>query len=316
MSRIAITCGPTSTGFLPPIERLLREGGHEVRRFIVKSPMVTQAEILGWRADAAWIEWLDSSAFHFSRTLRIPMIVRMHRYEAETEWPSKMDWTYARLVVTSQHVLDRAEKNCPFGLAKWAKPVVIPSIVDFEAFPLQDRKDADELRIAVVGYFSGRKQPGFALEAARALSENWNVRIDFIGKNAAGEPYWHDYIHAQPTKGFLAVLNPWTEDVASIWKAHDAVLSASADEGCPYNVIEAMACGAAPFIHDYPGAAAQFPPEFLWKTLDDFMRIVDRQLVSHEAWTPEAISAWAESRYSIRANSEKVLGLFAVGGAR
>jgi hypothetical protein len=302
--KIAILCGPTSQGFLAPVEQILRTA-HEVRRFDVLNALATVHEVKEWGADAAWIEWLDSNAVHFSRVLAIPMVVRMHRFEATTEWPAKMDWTSTRLVVTSQHILERAERRCGrIGLAKWARPVFIPSIVDFADFPLVEDRGAKELEVAVVGYRNGRKQPGLAYAAFAAICRNWTARIRFIG--TAQEPYWDDYL---ATTCRRVLIEPWTDDVASIWKTADVCLSASADEGCPYNVIEAMASGARPLVHYYVGAEAQFPKECLWRTPEGLGRS-ESPLDAMMRWEPRAIRLWAESRYSIEANRAKVLDLF------
>jgi hypothetical protein len=302
--KIAVLCGPTSQGFLDPVEKILRTA-HEVRRFTVTSPITTTHEVKEWGADAAWIEWCDANAYHFSRVLPIPMVVRLHRYESTTEWPAKMDWRSARLVVTSQHILERAERRCKHGLAKWAQPVVIPSIVDFADFPLVEDRGAKELEVAVVGYRNGRKQPGLAFAAFAAICRNWKARIRFIGTEQ--EPYWDEYLRTTCRR---VSIEPWTDDVAAIWKTADVCLSASADEGCPYNVVEAMASGARPLVHHYVGAEAQFPKECLWRTPEELGRS-ESPLDAMMRWEPRAIRLWAESRYSIESQRAKILSLFA-----
>ena len=234
------------------------------------------------------------------------MYVRCHRYEVDTPHFAQIKWGGTCIpIITSHHVIERALK-----VALGCGPIYVPSIVDFDAFPLAKPEPADALRLAVVGYFSGRKQPALAFEASRALAYNWQIELSMVGKNAGGEPWWEDYLHAQPATDFLAVLHPWTDDVKGIWKLNDACLSTSAEEGCPYNVIEAMASGVPAFVHRYPGAEAQFPEEFVWTTLEELTDKVDRQFGSSYAWSPEAIRAWAAARYSIEGNREKVLDLF------
>lgn len=302
--KIAICTDSPSVGFLPPVELILAEGGHETRRFEMPNQHVAA---IAW-ADAIWVEWCRQAAVDLSRSRflgRRPLVVRMHRYEADGPWPAQVDWDQARLVVTSRHILARAALRAP----AIHDAVVIPSIVDFDAFPLQQREEQDDLRIAVVGYWSGRKQTGLALEAARSLSEEWNIRMSLIGEPHADEPWWKDYLRSQPTTDFACFTEPWTQDVAGIWARHDACLSTSADEGCPYNVIEAMACGVPAFVHAYPGAEAQFPEQFVWDDLGDLSDMVSRQF-SDEGWKPDHIRAWAQMRYSIEANRDAVLALF------
>lgn len=302
--KIAICTDSPSVGFLPPVERILTEAGHETRRF--EMPLQHVAAV-AW-ADAIWVEWCTQAAVDLSRSHFLgkrPLVVRMHRYEADGPWPAQVDWDQARLVVTSRHILARAGLRAP----AIRDAVVIPSIVDFDAFPLVEREEEDDLRIAVVGYWSGRKQTGLAVEAARVLAIDWMLRMSLIGEPASSEPWWTDYLCSLPTRGFACFAEPWTTDVVGIWRRHDACLSASSDEGCPYNAIEAMACGVPAFVHAYPGAEAQFPEQFVWKTLGELREKVDAQF-NNGGWTPEHIRAWAEMRYSIDANRDAVLNLF------
>lgn len=303
--KIAIVCGPTSRLFLPPVEKLLRGGGHETRRFTSPGEL---GAALAW-GDAFWYEWCDSGAVRLSECHALdgrPLVIRLHRYEAWTPHPALVDWSVATLVVTSHHVARHFSNTLPLG----PKFQVIPSFIDFNAFTLQPREDVEALRIAVVGYFSGRKQPALAMAAMHALAKGWRVEGEFIGKADPAEPWWHEYISNMRTDGLTVHMTPWAEDPASIWRTHDACLSASAHEGCPYNVIEAMACGAFPLVHEYEGAAAQFGP-FVWRTFEDLERLVDRQFGSREAMKPEEIRAWAARHYSIESNRDAVLALFA-----
>lgn len=299
--RIAVTCGPTSQGFLAPVERLLREGGHEVKRFTFDAhPERTLTQTVNWNADAIWHEWCDAAAVHISRFARVPVVVRLHRYEADTDWPKLVQWSdRCRLVVTSTHIADRVP----------APSVVIPSVVDFNRFVIHPQRGAPDYihRIAVVGYLEGRKQPGLALDAAIALQEGHgagNIEatpwLTFIG--AEKEPWWRRYLIEHG-----AHVEPWTDDVPDIWRQYSICLSASAAEGCPYNVVEAMACGAIPLVHGCAGAYEQFPRECVWASAQEISRCFRDMALN---WTPISLRAWAAARYSIEANRNAVLNLF------
>lgn len=292
--KIAVTCGPTSQGFLATVEKLLRSGGHEVKRFTIDGhPERTLTQAHNWDADAIWHEWCDSTAAFLSQNARVPVVVRLHRYEADTDIPEMVKWSdRCRLVVTSKHVAARVK----------APSVVIPSIVDFDAFPLVEGRVYNPAEVAVVGYREGRKQPGLALAAFSALDPVLpnGTRLRFIG--ATKEPWWDRYLAADPRVS----IEPWANDVAAIWETVQVCLSASADEGCPYGLIEAAASGAVPLVHHYEGAEHQFPKDCLWWGPEDAARALKRMLL----WKPAAIRRWAAARYSIEANRDAVLGLF------
>lgn len=292
--RIAVTCGPTSQGFLAPVEKLLRDAGHEVARFTLdaRSPQSFIA-LEKWKPDAIWHEWCDSLAAALSRASGPPMVVRLHRFEADTDWPARVQWSdRCRLVVTSQHIAARVA----------APSVVIPSIVDFDAFPLVTDRPRDFVEAAVVGYIEGRKQPGLAVAAFVDVQGHFPkvARLRFIG--TPKEPFWREYL----TGGSGLTLEPWTDNVAAIWQTARVCISASAAEGCPYNVIEAMACGATPLVHAYEGAELQFPQECLWRLPSH----ASMAMAMLGGFTPLQIRAWAAARYSIEANRDAVLGLF------
>jgi len=101
-------------------------------------------------------------------------------------------------------------------------------------------------------------------------------------------------------------LIPWMDRPEAIWAAEDLCLVASADEGCPYNAIEAMACGRPAIVHRYEGAEDQFPREAIWTYTNEALDAWNLM----DAWTGFEIRHWAAARYSIEANSPAVLSLF------
>lgn len=317
MMRVATVCPPSSTLFLPAVERLFRDAGHEVRRF--GDSAVNCAAATAW-GPVVWCEWAGAHAAQLVRMIGTTqrLIVRLHRFEVDNvETFASIRWEeVAALVVTSEHVAARARAIVP-DLDSRSRVVVIPSIVDFDAFPLVERTEWTEsaaLRVAVVGNISGRKQPGLALAALDELHQAWNVRMTFVG--TAVDPWWERYIRGHAMSR-LVEIRPWTDDVVGIWREHDVCLVASADEGCPYNPIEAMACGAAPLVHRYEGADAQFPEEALWRVPRD-VHMAARRVTNDRGgpfirWTPAKLRAWAFARYSIEANRGAVLAL--LGGA-
>lgn len=60
-----------------------------------------------------------------------------------------------------------------------------------------------------------------------------------------------------------------TEQLSLWWEQMNYCLSTSLSEGNPNNVIEAMAKGIKPIVHDWPGAEDQFPDTLRFKTVMD-----------------------------------------------
>ena len=86
------------------------------------------------------------------------------------------------------------------------------------------------------------------------------------------------------------------------WETVYYCLSTSLSEGNPNNVIEAMAKGIKPVIHNWPGAEDQFKPWLFSDVSDAAAQILSPQYES------KAYRAWIEDRFSV-ANIAKVIGL-------
>ena len=85
------------------------------------------------------------------------------------------------------------------------------------------------------------------------------------------------------------------------------VLSSSIAEGCPMNVIEAMATGAVPLVHRWPGADHQFPEECLWGSLSEFRRKVEYLRNEKPSSIAQMARGWAEKMYDYRETYKPVL---------
>jgi glycosyltransferase involved in cell wall biosynthesis len=273
--KVATICAKGLDSFLPGIERVLGRR-HEVRRFDV-TEVGHIRHALAW-ADVVWCEWANAVALHAASIGGKPLVVRMHRYETELPEFTAIPWrNVSRLVVTSEHILARArskgehrETGGPVDRCK-APPVVIPSGIDLARFPLQEH--GRRMRIGVVGFLHGRKQPGLALQVLAELPRD--AEMWFAG--TPQEPHWRGYLeHVARSLGLAERVHfdGWVKDIAAWWADKDFALSCSADEGCPYNVIEAMACGVVPVVHRYEGASDQFPLNTLWSDVHTAGQIV------------------------------------------
>lgn len=71
-----------------------------------------------------------------------------------------------------------------------------------------------------------------------------------------------------------AYIDAKTDNVKNWLKDKDYIISTSPVEGNPNNVIEAMACGIKPVIHNWAGAREQFPEELVFNTVADAVKII------------------------------------------
>ena len=293
--KVAIVCAKGLNSFTAGIGSVLARK-HEVREYLVE----TAGDIdraTEW-ADVLWCEWANQVAGYVSEANKKPCVVRMHRYEAHTGLVKQVKWENVRaLVSTSRHVLDFAAAKVE-GLEKLTRCVVIPSGIDLSKWPLQ-KHDGSQHRIGVVSYVHGRKQPGIWLHLLTHLPRKWHL----YHAGTFQEPEWVPYLRLQAKlldREENIHFDGWVSDVASWWKDKDYCLSASMDEGCPYNVIEAAACGVKPVVHEYVGAREQFSGDWLWHSAERALDMLRPEFTG----CPRGD---IESRYSLDAQAPEIL---------
>jgi len=295
--KIATACRPDLLSFLPPIEKILATR-HDVVSAVTPDGGILKS--VAEEADVVWCEWANEVAQALATHTKARLVVRLHRYEAFSPLIQRIPWRrVSTLIVTSKHVLALACHRVP-SLLDLTRCVVIPSGVDFDAFPWTERSSADMRRVGVCGYIHGRKQPGLWLQVLRALPPEYTLHI--AGK--AQQPEWMPYMrHMAERLGVADRLHVdgWQEDVAAWWRGKGHCLSASMDEGCPYNLIEAVACGALPWVHNYVGAEDQWPSAYRWDRPEE----AAVQIAS--AGSGGDVYQWARSRYDLAQQAHAIL---------
>ena len=85
-----------------------------------------------------------------------------------------------------------------------------------------------------------------------------------------------------------------SEGVAEWLEDKDYILCTSINEGNPNNIIEAMAMGIKPIIHNFPGAKEQFPDDLIFtETSGALIRILENK------YEPEKYRDWVKERYDL-----------------
>jgi glycosyltransferase involved in cell wall biosynthesis len=71
------------------------------------------------------------------------------------------------------------------------------------------------------------------------------------------------------------------------------------------SVMEAMASGCMPLVHNFPGAKQIYPAEYVWTTISDFV-----DLILCEPWQPERFRDVVLSSYAFHDKIKDIEGLF------
>jgi glycosyltransferase involved in cell wall biosynthesis len=71
------------------------------------------------------------------------------------------------------------------------------------------------------------------------------------------------------------IFHDWVKDIPEFLTDKSFVISTSPWEGCPNNIIEAMACGVKPLVHNWRGSKELFGSEFVFNTIDEMEAIIN-----------------------------------------
>lgn len=97
----------------------------------------------------------------------------------------------------------------------------------------------------------------------------------------------------------------WQEDTNSWLNDKDYIVSASIGESQGMGLLEGMACGLKPVIHNFPGASQIYPKEFLFNISEEFCE----QILS-DKYEPERYRKFVEENYSLKEQLSKTNRIF------
>ena len=272
-------------------------------RFVSLGPGDALAEAIGW-ADIVWLEWCWDHAVWASQSGllgRKPCVMRLHSIEAiQTDFPARVDWMQIdRLVTVSDDIAAVLRDRFPAA----PPSIVIPNGIDMDRFA---PGRPDRFRVAWVGHLEPKKNPMLLLQIAQRL-HRLDPRYSFHVAGAFTDLRTARYLRQMlPALGLGGVIG-FDGPVADMpdWYADKGVLlSTSMYESFGMNIGEAMATGAFPVVHAFPGAEQLWPAECLFASIDDAVALI-------RTGRPGLYRGWVEDRYSLDRQIEAVSRLLA-----
>lgn len=278
----------------------------ETRFWQGQSPEEMQRVLQG--CDIAWFEWCTELVVQASRLPKTcRCIVRLHRYEAFRPWPEKVRWENIDALVTvgNSVVHERLLQKVP-DLASRTRVVPIPNGVDLDRFAFTSRPRGKNL--ACVARLHILKNPMLLLQAFQRLhAADPEFRLFFAG-NFQDDGVLENYLHyAAEEMGLTEAVrfDGWQEDVAAWLDDKHYLVSASIVEGHPVNILEGMARGLKPVVHIFPGCRDFLPPQYLWRTADEFCA-----RILADPYRPEEYRDFVAERFPLKAQLDRVNSLF------
>jgi len=303
--KVTFFCGLTGdTKFLTDIYEFIEHRFNV--RFFEGQDVNQMYELMKW-SDISWFEWCTNIAAQASRLPKVcKNIIRLHRFEAYGEWPSHVQWENIDSLITvgNSFVEDALLKQVP-NIRNRTQLVTIPNGVNLDKFKFIDRSRGKN--IASVGYLNMRKNPMFLLQCMQKLHYiDPEYKLFFAGnfQDSMLEQYIKHIVRALNLTD-VVIFDGWQEDINTWLKDKQYIVSASIGESQGMGLLEAMACGLKPVIHNFPGADQIFPSEFLFNIAEEFCeQILSEQYESYK------YRRFVEENYALKNQLTKINKIF------
>ncbi len=259
-------------------------------------------ELTKW-ADIIWSTWCNEAAVHLSQMdNRPPLVTHIRSYEILMPgFMTGVKWDRVDgAIFVADHIREIANEMWPSQLS-CTKQVTVNNCVRLPDYPFYENGPGGN--IAYVGYLNHKKGIGLLLQCIQAAAElDRSYRWHIAG--AFQEQRFEVYMkHLIAEMGLADRVNfcGWVKDVPGFLKEMNYVVSTSPWEGCPNNIIEAMACGVKPLIHNWRGARDLFPEKLVFNTIDQF-----RILLTETNYDPRGYRNYVENHFNAETNLKKI----------
>lgn len=277
---------PWSNAWVPYFEAAVARRGHE---FLLakKSHQAKDADVVlhGWTGQGPMLDGARN-------------IVFMRRYELFDGGLSRTEWKKADAMICVNKWIARVVSRSFKAMGVSVPVHTIYNGTDTKNWTFKSRKPNN--RVGMACHVHPKKNLPLALQIMALLPENYELHIagqiqdsctaeylNHVGQAIKRPVYLYDHIPAEH-------LDMW-------WEKMGVCLSTSLSEGNPNNVIEAMAKGIKPVVHNWPGATDQFADTFETAAQAAEM-ILDQHYASDE------YRAVVEQKFSL-SNIERVLDI-------
>jgi len=237
--------------------KLLKERGHEV---VEDNP------------DVVLNMWASPDALKLYPDARHIMFLR--RYELFSfDWP-KYDWNKIECLILVNDWIKKVVDEVFKREGIKTKTMVIYNAVDTSKWTYRERGHGKKIGMAC--HVHPKKNLPLALQILAALPDDYELHIagkmqeqftfhyiDNLARSIKRRVFIYDHIEH-------SLMDKW-------WEDKNYCLSTSISEGCPNNVLEAMAKGIKPIVHNWPVAEEQFRG-FVFNEVDEAVQGIDSTL--------------------------------------
>lgn len=215
--------------------------------------------------DIMMFMWADKFALDFinNNEKKCKYVVVVRAYEFYQDWWTKLDWGKIDLVCMVNTHLAKMMKY-----QSGIEPFIFYNGVDPAAWEFTERTHGKD--IAMVAFLHQKKNHPLAMQVMAKLPRDYTLHLAGGLQQTEVLVYMDNF--ARDNK--INIKNyGQVEDIAGWLKDKQYIISTSFREGSPNNVVEAMAMGIKPVVHNWPGAKDQFGP-YVFDTVDQAVEMI------------------------------------------
>ena len=181
----------------------------------------------------------------------------------------------------------------------------LPNAINLKRFSLSEKPQGK--KVAYVGALNLKKNIPFLLQCMYELLDyDGGYTLHCAGRfqDKVVKNYCEHIIEVLGLEdnvffeGHQEKINEWLQDKSFI-------VCPSLVEGHPVSVMEGMACGLKPLIHNFPGVETFFPPEFIFNTSLEFT-----QKILDKGYEPGRYREWVKKNYSFEQQAAIIESVF------
>lgn len=291
--------------FLHDIIRTL-DKQYETRKITInKQEELKQIEQWMEWADICWFEWCDELLIIASK-LKIAqerkIICRLHSYEAFTDYPSQVNWSCVdHVIFVSVGIQEFVTKN--FNVNREITSV-IPNGVNLDKWTFRQRNCG--FKVAYVGYINYKKGPMLLLHTFKALYDH-DHRYQFYIAGMFQDPRYSLYFDQMIREFGLEdnfFFENWQDNLDEWLEDKNYILCTSVLESQNMSVMQAMAKGIKPIIHNFVGAKEIYHNGYLWNSIEEAV-----SMVAEENYDSKEYRTFISDNYSLEKGMNEIKGL-------
>lgn len=294
--KVAVLCLPQYASFLNDIVAFFQT------KYDVKVCYSSDGQeiepVVRW-ADIIWIEWANELAVSLTNHPTClngkKVLCRLHRYEAFSNFSESIDWSRIDVLIAAcnDYVIEALVDRVP-DIREKVKIIKVLNGINIDKFkyvPLERGKN-----IACLGFLNMRKNPMFLIQCFHKLLERDPGYQLFFGGDFQDDML-RQYIYYMIERLSLqdsVFFDGWQKDTTAWLSNKHYLVSTSIGEGHPFGIMEAMAMGTKPVIHNFPGAESFYPMEYIFNGANEFCEIV-----LHEEYDRMKYRKFIEDNYAL-----------------